>query len=482
MNETHQDPLVADGHGEKSARSERLVDYLYDELSAEARAAFEDELAADPGLAAELAALRGARASFVSLPVEPMPRGLLDDVLAQADAQAATFAKASAQRGAGSPSFFERALEGLRRLVFQPAFAMGMVLVLVAGVAMVATRNPNEIAGMEVARDVPRIPPVAMAPAEAAPAPAAAPLAQAAPAEPVAPSPDPEAEAALADLAVGSAEPVPALEKQMAMKAAEREESKDAAPARFVEARAKGDFDDLSRPEQPRAARPVTASDSTKSKMDELAALDAAASNDGGAWAAPGLGDSTRGAATGGASEGTVATGASGNKTTAAPAVAEPSAAGSRNAPKAEAPPAPDAERARAETVREYEDRADKKASRDTPTELAKVPAREAAPARKAGIDDEAREVPTAPPLPTNKPTEPAPSGERIYTTLKQQLAAGALADAEKSLAELARLEGETTRVKQAREALARAKAAGQSGVTRPADTKPLPEPSKTPR
>lgn len=477
MNETHQDPLVAQGHGEQSARGERLVDYLYDELSPEARAAFEDELAADPALAAELEALRGARASFQSLPVEPMPRGLLDDVLRQADAQAATFAKASAQPGAGSPGFFERALEGLRRLVFQPAFAMGMVLVLVAGVALVATRNPSEIAGMEVARDVPRLPPVAMAPAEAAPAPAAAPLAQAAPA-----SPEPEAEAALADLAVGSDEPAPALEKQAVMKEAEREESKDAAPARFIEARVKGDFDERSRPEQPKAARPVTASDSTNSKTDDLVAFDAPASNDSGAWAAPGLGDSTRGAATGGASEGTVATGASGNKASAAPAVAEPSAAGSRNTPKAEAPPAPDAERSRTETAREYEDRADKKASRDAPAEIAKVPAREAAPVRKGGIDDEVSEVPTAPPLPTNKPAEPAPTGERLYTTLKQQLAAGALSDAEKSLAELARLEGETTRVKQAREALARAKAAGQSGVSRPADTKPLPEPAKTPR
>ncbi|HRE92361.1 MAG TPA: hypothetical protein PK095_24815, partial [Myxococcota bacterium] len=84
MNETHQDPLVAERHDEHSARSERLVDYLYDELSPEARAAFEDELAADPELAAELAALRGARSSFAALPldpVEPMPRGLLDDVL-----------------------------------------------------------------------------------------------------------------------------------------------------------------------------------------------------------------------------------------------------------------------------------------------------------------------------------------------------------------------------------------------------------------
>lgn len=471
---------MAQGHDEETARGERLVDYLYDELSPEARAAFEDELAADPALAAELAALRGARTSFQALPIEPMPRGLLDDVLRQADAQAASFAKASAQPGAGSPGFFERALEGLRRLVFQPAFAMGMVLVLVAGVALVATRNPSEIAGMEVARDVPRLPPVAMVPAEPTPAPAAAPLAQAAPAEKLAPAQpikEMEAEGALADLAVANAEPPAVREEQGMPEAAKRAETKEERPARFVEAKVKGDFDDYqpSRPEQPKAAKPVTAASTNK---DMETGLDAPAVNDGAAaWAAPGLGDSARGAAAGGAAEDSVATGGSGGKTTAA---AETSTTGSRSVPKAEAPPAPDTERARTDSTRSVE--ADKKVSRDAPTELAKVPAREAAPARKAGIDDEVSEVPTAPPLPTNKPNEPAPTNERIYTTLKQQLAAGALSDAEKSLAELARLEGETTRVKQAREALARAKAAGQSGVTRPADTKPLPEPAKTPR
>ena len=493
MNETHQDPLVAPGHEDQSARGERLVDYLYDELSPEARAAFEDELAADPALAAELAALRGARASFQALPVDPidpverMPRGLLDDVLLQADAQAATFAKAQVKAGAGAPGFFERAFEGLRRLVFQPAFAMGMVLIMVAGVALVATRNPSEIAGMEVARDVSRLPPVAMAPAEPRPEPAAQ-AASSARAEGLAAAPSSpegkgagEAEAALADLAAANTEPAPADGGQGKLKSAEREEAKEDQAARFVEARVKGDFDDYqpSRPEQPKAAKPVTAVAPMKENLAGLAepSAPATAKDSGASWAQPGLGDAGPGAAAGGAAADAVATGASGGKASAAPSVAEASTAGSRSVPKAEAAPAPDAERARADSAREADaDRAektDKKVSRDAPAEVAK------APARKGGIDDEVSEVPTAPPLPTNKPTEPAATGDRIHTTLKQQLAAGAIADAEKSLAELARLEGETTRVKQAREALARAKAAGQA---RPTDTKPLPEPAKTPR
>src|SRR5690606_1281981 len=119
------------------------------------------------------------------------------------------------------------------------------------------------------------------------------PLAQAAPAEalaPAKPAGEMEAEGALADLAVANAEPAEALEEKAKLEAAGRAETKDVQPARYIEAKVKGDLDNYqpSRPEQPKAARPVAASATNK---DAEAGVDAPAPNDGAAaWAAPRLG------------------------------------------------------------------------------------------------------------------------------------------------------------------------------------------------
>ena len=119
------------------------------------------------------------------------------------------------------------------------------------------------------------------------------------------------------------------------------------------------------------------------------------------------------------------------------------------------------------------------------PVESAKASARStnSQPIREASkLADDAVEAPVSPPR-TVKPADAAPapsepSTDRLHMTLNQQLAAGALVDAEKSLAELAKLEGESVRVKKARDILAQAKA---RAVKAPPETKPLPEPARTP-
>ena len=112
---------------------ERLLDYLYDELDASERAAFEQALPRHPEVEREVVAHRATRRAYQALPREAAPAGLLDRVLAEADQEAARRAKpdevvAVEKAAPAGPGFWER----LRRLVFQPAFAMATVVLVVA--------------------------------------------------------------------------------------------------------------------------------------------------------------------------------------------------------------------------------------------------------------------------------------------------------------------------------------------------------------
>lgn len=473
MNETYQDPPGGGGDGDPTG-NDRLIGYLYDELSAEDRAVFEAELAADPTLAAEVSSLRDTRSHFAGIAATPMPRGLLDDVLKVADERAEAFA---AEHQA--PGLWQRLSEGLKRLVFQPSFAMGLVLFLVAGVALVATRNPSEIAGLEIPRDTQRIPPMAMAPAASKSAPAS-PIAAGSPAAVAADAPVDSLEGALAQPSVATREAGEAAPANQYEGDAKYERPAPAA-ARYVEARAKGDLDDIqAKSLEDKAAAldlrndlgptkdPQPAKDSASKKVDLAMAEPRAAmpisnqGNDG-----EGLGKTRAGEVVSGAA------GGAGNKfaDTGGPSATVPDVEVdlAKAAPKAEEKRKEQAD----EEQEAYAARERSAASRPSTTaaEVAKAPTRK-------GIDDSASETPSAPAIPANKPTEAPQSLDRVYTTLSQQLAAGAIADAERTLAELSRREGESTRVKKAREALAQAKARSQA---RPADTKPLPEPAKTP-
>jgi|GEM_PF-2456212 len=133
---------------------DRLLDYLYDELELSERTAFERALPAHPEVAKEVEAHRATRKAYQALLREVAPPGLLASVLAQADVDAAKRAEAGA--AAEVPiGIWER----LRIIVFQPAFAMAMVVMVVAGVSLVGRKGEL---GIEPALDSQHIPPVAV--------------------------------------------------------------------------------------------------------------------------------------------------------------------------------------------------------------------------------------------------------------------------------------------------------------------------------
>lgn len=113
---------------------ERLVDFLYDELDAEERARFEASLPAHPELAAEVAAHTSTRSlladSGALAPVR-MPPGLLDGVMREARLVAAPPAEVT-------PTSW---LDKLLALFMQPAMAVAMLAVLVAGAGVFLARN-----------------------------------------------------------------------------------------------------------------------------------------------------------------------------------------------------------------------------------------------------------------------------------------------------------------------------------------------------
>lgn len=112
---------------------ERLVDFLYDELEADERARFEASLAAHPEVRAELAAHAATRsilASSGALDALPVPPGLLDGVMREA-------------RVVATPPEEARAswLDKLLALFMQPAMAVALVAVLMAGTGIYLARQ-----------------------------------------------------------------------------------------------------------------------------------------------------------------------------------------------------------------------------------------------------------------------------------------------------------------------------------------------------
>jgi anti-sigma factor RsiW len=97
-----------------------LVDYLYDELDEETRSRFDEALPGAPDLLAEVEAHRRTREAMSSLEDVPVPQGLLDGVLAEAERRADL-------RTESEPGFMARILAGL----MQPAaLTLGLFFVM----------------------------------------------------------------------------------------------------------------------------------------------------------------------------------------------------------------------------------------------------------------------------------------------------------------------------------------------------------------
>jgi hypothetical protein len=112
---------------------ERLVDFLYDELEGDERARFEASLAAHPEVQAELAAHTATRSMLASsgaLDELRMPPGLLDGVMREARVVAAPPEEPTASW-----------LDKLLGLLLQPAMAVALVGVLMAGTGIYLARQ-----------------------------------------------------------------------------------------------------------------------------------------------------------------------------------------------------------------------------------------------------------------------------------------------------------------------------------------------------
>lgn len=518
MKDRHQDPPAggteetqALGTPHSGITDDRLLDYLYDELDEADRANFERELRADPSLMREVEEHRRTRQSFAYLLADPMPAGLLDGVLEAADAQAATFAAAESPK----PGWWQRMVEGLKGLVFQPAFAMGFVFLLVGGIALYSSRDPKEMAGMGPPIDVQRLPPVAMAPAGDQAVEGerskneAAPLAEAAAAsatlrledEPSDGVADQLAQGYLRSGEAGIEQPAPSVTRHNASRLLDKSASAGGAdwdkgaaqPDPVIAALAEADGRFKEAEAKPSTKVGSSATSTTKStagpKTDD---------------AAPGRGQA--GATTGDSAQGY------GEPRPQPPAVSD-----ARRAPKmareAKASPAAPIDtfgsegvaddeagrQAGAKKIEEgrnseeevalaHEESSERSRDSDVAKQSPQPDAQNVkAPPNKRTTDELAKDAPSALPMKTEiaatpakpaAPTTPAPpTPERLWSTLGQQMAAGALADAQRTLSELVKVEGESARVKAARDELAKAMA---KSPPKPADTRPVPEPAKT--
>ena len=119
-----------------------LVDYLYDELDKSERARFEAALPESPEIAAEIAAHRRTLEAMDALEDMPVPAGLLDGILAEAERRAEA-------RIESEPSFLERLIAGL----LQPAsLTLGLFFVVATtGYFMVERQGNPETADTSVA-------------------------------------------------------------------------------------------------------------------------------------------------------------------------------------------------------------------------------------------------------------------------------------------------------------------------------------------
>lgn len=376
---------------------ERLLDYLYDELDADDRAAFEAALVAHPEVAAELESHRATRRAFAGVLRPSLPVGTLDAILA------------SAETAEPSQGLWSRWGQGLRALVFKPAFALACVGLLVGGVAIYGLRE-REVPQLGEREDSQRLPPVAMKAAEpastASGSDAAAPVrgARSLASEMAVPV---DGRGALDDEAVRE-------EETLEAKPREADEGQEAPP--------------LADKKQ------VRGRDDARLYLDE-ASVGGASTNQLSARSTAPQTFKSEAASFGAQSEAAkgvrvAADGASDQ----APGDVAPSEAGDEFAQAdsvAQAPAAPPASR----SVTKAQENAEAERGRAKPA--------------SAGNE---RRAPAPEPAPAAAPKDQAVDlAERLWWTSQQQLAAGAWSDLQRTVAELAKLEGETTRVKELR-------------------------------
>lgn len=486
---TQPTPYQAQSRAEpsRSEMEEQLIDYLYGELDPDQRAAFERALPAHPEVAAELERHRWTRARMAELPVVPLPAGALDEAMLAAERHIQSVAKVAPR-----PGFFAR----LGKLFLQPAFATAFVAVLGVGIGLFMSRS----------RDLPAI----------------------------GPSPDDQLGASLP---AASETAVPAVrvpeharltKNEDKVAGAEREADRPAPPAQpdpstamVVPAAepvaAQGAGDSGAAGAEPARPRTAAVGGATAAKpMKDLPAKPTESLRDGGeleaVWgaedkettpdtlkAAPvvtGLAEEsgTRGGAPAGSGDMAQDEASAGRaKTTTGATSTTNTEARSPTSPPPSAPRT-DSE-AREVQVLAAERGESKKVSIDdeTPKPKGNEPrlTTEKAPTSTPSPEDRKPAAPatTAPaPEPTKTPERnadkadtkaPAPSEEKLWANYQAQLAAGAFADANKTLADLLKLTGDNAKLKAAREALAKreaeAKRAEQSKV--PAEKLP-PDPS----
>ena len=418
---------------------DRLLDYLYDELEPSERSAFERALLEHPEIAAEVEAHRATRKAYAVLPREVAPPGLLANVLREAEVEAKRRAA-----GAEQVSWWEK----VRRVLFQPTFAMAAAVLLVAGVSYVSITK-NRLPGMEPAHDSQHIPPVAMT----APSPVVAEGQgeERARGAAIAEAPGQELPAALATAAAPEvAQP-------------ERESKTDPA-ALDKSALGKGDLGKA-------PPRPAVAPEATKTKYVDAPAPKVAAevadnkgARQGTIGGDSGLADGDGAADTLGGVEDDFSRRPSNTGNVAPRAPAE--------AWVAPTTPAPDDARKKSDAAEEATtfEKVAESPKREPPAKPvdspAKAPAtKDAAPSGPPPVeaerdvvdvlvtrnsrDEEAKREET-----NTKPatlTPPAPNAETLWSTYRKQDSAGAYADALRSIEALAKLEGESTRVKEAR-------------------------------
>ena len=430
---------------------DRLLDYLYDELEPSERSAFERALPDHPEIFAEVEAHRATRKAYAVLPREVAPPGLLANVLLEAEAEA----KRRQARSEHVPWW-----EKVRRVLFQPTFAMAAAVLLVAGISYVSVTK-NRLPGMEPAHDSQHIPPVAMS-APSASTPAASPSA----AEPRRAERE-GGDAGGVALGEARAEEKPAAAPTPPPPEVAQAEFYFEAKADPVDRKPDAAKPELAKKEAPRAA--IIAPEPTKSKdvsrptvePQPTAANELAARDEGGRQGTAG-GD--RAGLTDGEGDDDRDRRPSNTGNVAPRAPTEEWVAPTSPAPL------PDTERKKseAEDVTVFDKVVDSP-KRDEPAKPvdspAKAPAtKEAAPSgpppreaeRKVAdvlvTRDEAKRGDDQPKPATLTP--PAPNAEALWATYRKQDTAGAYADALRSIEALAKLEGESTRVKEARAAL----------------------------
>lgn len=514
---------------------DRILDYLYDELEPSQRTAFERSLAAHPEIRREVEGHRATRKAFQALPRESVPVGLLDDVLAEADKEAARRRELAAVPARDLVERDSRAeigfWEKLRRVLFQPAFAMAMVVLVVAGISLVGLERKGDLPGMPVSSDAQHIPPVAVEGASSSG------LSQAGAERDEAEGYHQRSRDRLAELKKSEEEAAPANEAAAAERSAVTSDGMAAAPAdtpraKTVEATAALEDSVEARPQRRPAAKPKAgkAKDLVGGKADtwdvskELRFDSVADGADSGgvtlSTPADGrvdgdLDDGRRGlndpnvagrqpleGALGGMNDGTLDSGDVIVATEAPKAQPEPAEepvvdapreeSGERIANKPEPAKTPAGPARDAGKVREAEEErnVDRNESTDLPDEqpppLAPAPPPEVARKLDDDGDDLLREAPAdeaeetqaervtvtrskrsrpttvddgeadkdAKPKPALTP--PAPAPDDVWDTYQKQVAAGAFADAERSIEKLAKLEGESKRVRSARTELAK--------------------------